>query len=92
VTEPPPPNEDTRIASAERLERLEELVGSVAHDLNNMLSVITTLSELLVRYGAEDHPDREDLEEIHRAAVRGSQLTAQLLAHVRPAPQEGDPV
>lgn len=81
---------ESRLASARRMEVLGRLVGGVAHDFNNVLSVITTLSELLIRFAPDDDPDLEDLEEIRAAALRGSELTRQLLAFARA--DVGEPV
>jgi signal transduction histidine kinase/ActR/RegA family two-component response regulator len=74
---------ERQVADSQRLEAIGQLAGGVAHDFNNVLSVITTLSELLMRLKSRDDPDREDLEEIYQSAVRGSELTRQLLAFSR---------
>lgn len=74
---------ERRVADSQRMEAIGQLAGGVAHDFNNVLSVITTLSELLMRLKPKDDPDREDLEEIYQSAVRGSELTRQLLAFSR---------
>lgn len=78
-----------RLLAARRLEVVGRLVGGVAHDFNNVLSVVSTLSELLIRFGNDDDPNREDLEEILAAARRGSELTRQLQAFARA--DVGDP-
>lgn len=74
---------EDRLTSARRMEIVGRLVGGVTHDFNNVLSVVITLSELLLRFGPEDDPNREDMEEIHKAARRGSELTRQLQAFTR---------
>ncbi len=71
---------ERRLADSQRMEAVGQLAGGVAHDFNNILSVITTLSDLLIRLRAEDDPDREDLEEIFRSARRGADITRQLSA------------
>lgn len=68
---------------------VSRLAGGVAHDFNNILSVITTLSDLLLRLKAPDDPDREDLEEIFQSAQRGSEITRQLSSFSRTG--RGDP-
>ncbi len=65
------------------------LAGGVAHDFNNILSVISTLSDLLLRLKPDDDPDREDLEEIFNSAQRGSEITRQLSSFSRTG--RGDP-
>jgi hypothetical protein len=84
---------EDRLTSARRMEIVGRLVAGVTHDFNNVLSVVITLSELLLRFGPEDDPNREDIEEIHKAARRGSELTKQLQAFTRAdvgAPQPVD--
>ena len=64
---------------AERLEAMGRLAGGVAHDFNNLVSVILGYSEMLLRRDQEDAV-REGLEAIARAGRRAAALTGQLLA------------
>jgi CheY-like chemotaxis protein len=80
---------EARLDELRRYEVLGRLIGGIAHDFNNVLSVVTTLTELLIRFGPEDDPAREDLVEIRQAAERGSELTRQIMAFARSEP--GDP-
>lgn len=75
-----------------RLEAVDQLVRGVAHDFNNILSVVTTLSDLLIRLRPHDDPDLEDLEEILEAARRGSEITRLLSAFSRRRPGPPAPV
>ena len=59
------------------------MAGGVAHDFNNMLTVITGYSELLVDEIAEEPGLRDYASEIQEAANRAGALTAQLLAFSR---------
>lgn len=81
-----------RLTEARRHEVVGRLVGGVAHDFNNVLSVVSTLSELMLRFGEDEDPNREDLEEILAAARRGSELTRQLQAFARADVGEGEVV
>ena len=72
-----------QFAQAQKMESVGRLAGGVAHDFNNMLSVIIGYSEL-----ALDKPDlektiRSDISEILKAAKRASEVTRQLLAFAR---------
>jgi two-component system cell cycle sensor histidine kinase/response regulator CckA len=64
------------------LEALGRLAGGVAHDFNNMLTVILTTADLarLNRERTLDPPLHEDLHNISEAASKAAELTAQLLA------------
>src|SRR4051812_11504255 len=74
---------EARLAQAQRLESIGQLAGGVAHDFNNLLSVILTCVGFAQRELPDDHPVREDVEEIGRAADRAAALTRQLLMFSR---------
>ena len=65
------------------MEALGQLAGGVAHDFNNMLTIILGYGELLTAQIGPDKPIGEDLREIQAAAERASALTKQLLAFSR---------
>ncbi len=71
-----------------RMEAVGRLAGSVAHDFNNLLAVVLTNADLAIgeledRGAGPSDPVRQDLDEIRRAAARGSTLTNRLLAFSR---------
>jgi signal transduction histidine kinase/ActR/RegA family two-component response regulator len=74
---------ETQLSEARRLEALGRLAGGVAHDFNNMLSVMSGYAELLEDQIPEGDGARADLREIQRAAARATELTRQLLAFGR---------
>jgi signal transduction histidine kinase len=65
------------------MESVGRLAGGVAHDYNNMLSVILGYTELALEKVASTDPLHNDLQEIHKAAKRSSEITQQLLAFAR---------
>ena len=72
-----------QLNQAQKMEAVGRLAGGVAHDYNNILSVIIGYSELAMdKVGTED-PLREDLNEIYSAANRSRDITRQLLAFAR---------
>ncbi|MBL8978414.1 MAG: PAS domain S-box protein [Gemmatimonadetes bacterium] len=66
-----------------KMETAGRLAGGIAHDFNNLLTAILGTSELLLGGLALGSPEREDVEEIKRAATRAANLTRQLLAFSR---------
>lgn len=68
---------------AQKMEALGKLTGGVAHDFNNMLTVILGAGQLL-RLGQEPNsPQIARVEQIQTAAERASDLVRQLLAFSR---------
>jgi PAS domain S-box-containing protein len=74
---------EEQLVAAQRLEAVGRLAGGVAHDFNNMLSVILAHAEFLKEELHTSDPMWEDVEEIHEAGKRAAALTRQLLAFSR---------
>ncbi len=74
---------ERQLLQAQKMESVGRLAGGVAHDYNNMLSVIIGNAELSMFKVGADSPVRADLEEILNAAQRSAQITRQLLAFAR---------
>jgi two-component system, cell cycle sensor histidine kinase and response regulator CckA len=74
---------EEQLRNAQHLEAIGRLAGGVAHDFNNILSIIMGHGELLLRTAREDERLRTGLEQIRRAADRAASLTQQLLAFSR---------
>ena len=64
----------------EREQAIRRLAGGVAHDLGNLLLVISGLSELALRRPSAQTASRGELEKIQRAATRAGELARDLLA------------
>src|SRR5215831_677390 len=64
---------EEQLRQAQKMEAIGTLAGGVAHDFNNILTVVTSYAELLSR--TEDDPNRRcDLDEIVAAARRATLL------------------
>jgi PAS domain S-box-containing protein len=72
-----------QLVHAQKLESVGRLAGGVAHDFNNMLSVILGQAEIALLDLEKEHPLRSTLEEILKAGQRSADLTRQLLAFAR---------
>jgi signal transduction histidine kinase/FixJ family two-component response regulator len=72
-----------RLRVVQRLEAVGRLAGGVAHDYNNILTVILTYGRFLRESFEPGDPAREDVDAIVEAAERATRLTGQLLAFSR---------
>jgi signal transduction histidine kinase/ActR/RegA family two-component response regulator len=76
------------LSRAQRLESIGQLTGGVAHDFNNILTVILGNADLL-KDGEADPASEEaaqEIDQIEQAARRGAELTRRLLAFARRQP------
>ena len=74
---------EAQYIEAQKMEVIGQLAGGVAHDFNNILSVIMCYSELIVTDPGLDTPLRKYAEEIQEASKRAAGLTRQLLVFSR---------
>ncbi len=68
---------------AQKMEAVGRLAGGVAHDFNNMLTIISGYGRMLLDELGDQDPRREFAQEVLKAADRAAALTAQLLAFSR---------
>ena len=74
---------ESQLQQAQKMESIGRLAGGVAHDFNNMLTIILGYTELILMQMEATSPFRSPLEEIKKASNRSSDLTRQLLAFAR---------
>ncbi len=76
-------NQEDGVLQAQRVEALGQLTGSVAHDFNNLISIVLSYAAFVRESLPEADPRQGDLAEITNAGERAAQLTAQLFSFSR---------
>ncbi|WP_286819776.1 PAS domain S-box protein [Desulfobacter sp. UBA2225] len=76
-------NLEAQLMQAQKMESVGRLAGGIAHDYNNMLSIILGYTDFAFEKIDTKHPLFSDLEQIHTAAERSVDITRQLLAFSR---------
>ncbi|MFH2067271.1 MAG: PAS domain S-box protein [Pseudomonadota bacterium] len=74
---------EEQLRQAQKMEAIGRLAGGVAHDFNNMLSIILGNTEMAMDELDTDNPVQPRLKEIYKAGERSANLTRQLLAFAR---------
>lgn len=74
---------EVQLQQSQKMESVGRLAGGVAHDFNNMLTIILGYAHLGLLDLTPAHPTYAKLEEIRIAAERSADLTQQLLAFAR---------
>jgi signal transduction histidine kinase/CheY-like chemotaxis protein len=82
---------EAQVRQAQKMEAIGQLTGGVAHDFNNILTVITGSIEILGD-AVKDSPQLAQITNlISAAAARGADLTQHLLAFARRQPLQPRP-
>ncbi len=79
-------------AELRRAETVNRLVGGVAHQFNNLLTVVMGSADQLLDYHAADSWPGRQLDAILAAADRGADIVRQLLAFNRSASARREPI
>jgi PAS domain S-box-containing protein len=74
---------EAQVRQASKMDAIGRLASGVAHDFNNMLTIILSCAELAASDAVVASRHGDDLDEIIKAALRAQGLTKQLLAFSR---------
>jgi len=77
---------ESQLRQAQKMEAVGQLTGGVAHDFNNILTVIIGMTEILSQELAGNASLAPIVAAVDEAASRGAQLTQRMLAFARKQP------
>jgi PAS domain S-box-containing protein len=83
---------EEQLIQAEKLAAMGQMLAGVAHELNNPLTAILGVTELLRERPGFDEPSRRQLELTHRQARRAARIVQNLLEFARPASPQKKPL
>jgi PAS domain S-box-containing protein len=83
---------EEQLIQAEKLAAMGQMLAGVAHELNNPLTAILGVTELLRDREGTDDPTKRQLELTHRQARRAARIVQNLLEFSRPASPQKKPL
>lgn len=72
-------NLEEQLRHAQKMEAIGQMAGGIAHDFNNILTVILGYGTLLQEQCTADQYQRENIDQVLKAAERAANLTRSLL-------------
>ncbi|MGH7347251.1 MAG: ATP-binding protein, partial [Candidatus Rokuibacteriota bacterium] len=83
---------EAEMRQLQKIEAIGRLAGGVAHDFNNVLTVVIGRCQLMLSRYQPDDPAYQELDQIESTAQRAAGLTRQLLAFSRNQASERQPL
>lgn len=75
---------EEKLRHAQKMEAIVTLTGGIAHEFNNLLSIIMGNTELSLENAAPDSSVQDHLQDILNASLRGKEIVRQLMAFTQP--------
>jgi signal transduction histidine kinase len=79
---------EEELRHAQKMEAVGQMTGGIAHDFNNLLTVVIGYAEILKQGARFTEKDRESLDHVLGAALRGSNLIKRLMMFSRTQPMQ----
>ncbi|RZB38358.1 MAG: hypothetical protein SRB2_00106 [Desulfobacteraceae bacterium Eth-SRB2] len=83
---------EDQVRQAQKIRSIGTLAGGIAHDFNNILFAIIGFTEILLEGALEGSRDRDNLNEILKAAKRARDLVSQILTFSRQSNPDRKPL
>jgi len=83
---------ESRLQQAQKMEAVGQVAGGLAHEFNNLLTVINGYADLAIQGCVPESDQETNLREIRRAGRHAAELTAQLLIFSRRRSQSLRPI
>ena len=83
---------EQQLNQAQKMEGIGTLASSIAHDFNNILNNILGFTMQLMKHSTDVAKVQRYCQTIEKSAVRGAELSAQLLSFARKTRRETSPV
>ena len=83
---------ENRIRTTQKMEAIGTLAGGIAHDFNNILVPIIAYTDMVMATEAAGSANRQNLQEVYKAANRAKDLVKQILTFSREREHEVSPV
>ena len=81
-----------KLQRAQKMEAMGLMAGGVAHDLNNILSGVVSLPELLLMNLPEDSPFRKPIKTIQESGMRAADVVEDLMTIARGVASSKEPL